>query len=144
MPPAPVNRFPLFVRDIIQRLKASVPGRGVARIAGMLARAGLHVARTTVRRFLKDPLRHDSFGTLETPPATRRIRAEKVDGTTHRPSADDTPQLRSGDVLRARTPEHTVGSSQHDASIPLGNINDETNGERRSPSRNRLATIHFQ
>jgi len=68
--PAPVNRFPLFVRDIIRRLKATVPAIGTARIAGMLARAGLHVARTTVRRFLKARRRSPAPDASGTPAAT--------------------------------------------------------------------------
>lgn len=51
--PGPVNRFPEFVRDLVGRLKATFPALGSMRIANMLARAGLHVARTTVRRILK-------------------------------------------------------------------------------------------
>jgi transposase InsO family protein len=51
--PAPVNTYPEFVGDIVRRLKTAFPTMGTQRIANMLARAGLHVARTTVRRFLK-------------------------------------------------------------------------------------------
>jgi putative transposase len=51
--PALDNRFPGFVGDIVRRLKATFPALGSQRIANMLARAGLHVARTTVRRLLK-------------------------------------------------------------------------------------------
>jgi transposase InsO family protein len=53
--PAPVNRFPDFVRDIVGRIKVAFPRLGTQRIANMLARAGLHLARTTVRRFLHKP-----------------------------------------------------------------------------------------
>ena len=51
--PAPVNKSPEFVGDIVRRLKTAFPTMGTQRIANMLTRAGLHVARTTVRRFLK-------------------------------------------------------------------------------------------
>jgi len=51
--PIPVNRYPEFVGDIVRRLRAAFPAMGTMRIANMLARAGLHVARTTVRRLLK-------------------------------------------------------------------------------------------
>ena len=47
----PVNRFPDFVRHIVTSLKATCPILGVQRIANLLARAGLHRGRTTVRRF---------------------------------------------------------------------------------------------
>jgi len=51
--PAPVNKYPHFLADIVGRIKATFPALGTQRIANMLARAGLHVARTTLRRFLK-------------------------------------------------------------------------------------------
>jgi transposase InsO family protein len=49
----PVNRFPDFVRYIVRRLKALCPSMGKVRIARVLARAGLHLAATTVGRILK-------------------------------------------------------------------------------------------
>jgi hypothetical protein len=52
--PEPVNRFPEFVRHIVRRLKALSPSMGKARIAKTLARAGLHLAATTVGRVLKE------------------------------------------------------------------------------------------
>jgi transposase InsO family protein len=51
----PVNRFPDFVRHIVTSLKTTCPILGVQRIANLLARAGLHLGRTTVRRFLRRP-----------------------------------------------------------------------------------------
>jgi putative transposase len=50
----PVNRFPDFVRHIVRRLKALCPSMGKVRIAKTLARAGLHLAATTVGRVLKE------------------------------------------------------------------------------------------
>jgi hypothetical protein len=50
----PVNRFPDFVRHIVRRLKALCPSMGKARIAKTLARAGLHLAATTVGRVLNE------------------------------------------------------------------------------------------
>jgi len=50
----PVNRFPDFVRHIVRRLKALCPCMGKVRIARTLARAGLHLAATTVGRMLKE------------------------------------------------------------------------------------------
>jgi len=44
----PVNRFPDFVDHLVQRLKLSFPAMGKVRIAQLLARAGLHLAVTTV------------------------------------------------------------------------------------------------
>jgi len=49
----PVNRFPDFVRYIVQRLKALCPALGKVKLAQILARAGLHLGVTTVGRMLK-------------------------------------------------------------------------------------------
>jgi len=75
--PAPVNRFPDFVRDIVVRIKATFPRLGTRRIANMLARGGMHLARTTVRRFLQKPRLPSLPSETATAPApsetTRRI-----------------------------------------------------------------------
>lgn len=52
--PQPVNRFPDFVRYLVQRLKVLCPTLGKKKIAETLARAGLHLTATTVGRFLKE------------------------------------------------------------------------------------------
>ena len=49
----PVNRFPDFVRYLVRRLKVLCPSMGSRRIARVLARAGLHLGATTVRRMLR-------------------------------------------------------------------------------------------
>lgn len=49
----PVNRFPKLVSYLVSRLKVLCPKMGTRRIAGVLARAGLHLGSTTVRRMLK-------------------------------------------------------------------------------------------
>ena len=51
---APVNKFPDFVREVVQRLKTHCPRLGKRKIAEMLARAGLHLGATTVRRMLRE------------------------------------------------------------------------------------------
>jgi len=51
----PVNRFPDFVRYIVQRFRALCPMLGKVKIAEILARAGLHLSATTVGRMLKEP-----------------------------------------------------------------------------------------
>ena len=51
--PQPVNRFPELVGYLVQRLKALCPKLGTRRIALVLARAGVHLGATTVRRKLK-------------------------------------------------------------------------------------------
>jgi len=54
----PVNRFPDFVRYVVQRLKTLCPTMGKVKIAQALARAGLHLGATTVGRMLKEKPRH--------------------------------------------------------------------------------------
>jgi len=49
----PVNKFPDFVRHIVQQLKVLCPSLGKAKLAQILARAGLHLGVTTVGRMLK-------------------------------------------------------------------------------------------
>ena len=51
--PEPVNKFPDFVRYIVQRLKILCPSLGKVKLAQILARAGLHLGATTVGRMLK-------------------------------------------------------------------------------------------
>jgi len=50
----PVNRFPDYVRYIVQRTKVFCPTLGKAKLAAMLARAGIHIGRSTVQRILKE------------------------------------------------------------------------------------------
>jgi len=50
----PVNRFPEFVRVIVRELRASLPAMGKVRIAQTLARAGVHLAASTVKRMLRE------------------------------------------------------------------------------------------
>lgn len=52
--PEPVNRFPVFVGYLVRRLRTLCPTLGKVKIAQILARAGLHLAPTTVRRMMKD------------------------------------------------------------------------------------------
>jgi hypothetical protein len=53
----PVNKFPDFVRYLVQRLKTLCPSMGKVKIAQTLARAGLSLGPTTVGRILKEPPR---------------------------------------------------------------------------------------
>ena len=50
----PVNKFPEFVRYVVERLKMLCPTMGKKKIADTLARAGLHLGATTVGRILKE------------------------------------------------------------------------------------------
>jgi hypothetical protein len=49
----PVNRYPDFVRNLVRQLKVLFPRMGSERLAGILARAGLHcprMGRSSTRR----------------------------------------------------------------------------------------------
>ena len=50
----PVNKFPDYVRYLVQRLKVLCPMLGKQKIAQVLCRAGLHLGTTTVGRILKE------------------------------------------------------------------------------------------
>ena len=50
----PVNRFPDFVRYSVQQIKLFCPTLGKVKIADKLARAGIHIGKTTVQRILKE------------------------------------------------------------------------------------------
>jgi putative transposase len=50
----PVNRFPDFVRHAVQQIKLFCPSLGKVKIAETLARAGIHIGKTTVGRILKE------------------------------------------------------------------------------------------
>jgi transposase InsO family protein len=54
--PVPVNRFPEFVGFLVRRLRTLCPRPGKVKIAQVLARAGLHLGPTTVRRMLEGRL----------------------------------------------------------------------------------------
>jgi transposase InsO family protein len=56
--PQPVNKFPQFVGHLAQRLKTLCPTLGKRKIAAVLARAGLHLSATSVRRMLNQPSRY--------------------------------------------------------------------------------------
>ncbi len=51
----PVNRFPDFVRNLVQWLKLVCPRLGKVKIAQILCRVGLHLGPTTVGRMIKEP-----------------------------------------------------------------------------------------
>ena len=49
-----VNRFPEFVKYVVQRLCVLCPLMGKVKMAQILARAGLHLAATTIERYRKE------------------------------------------------------------------------------------------
>jgi putative transposase len=64
--PEPVNKYPDFVRAIVQRLQGLCGSMGKVKIAQVLARAGLHLAASTVGRIRKEPPRE-----MPTPPPVK-------------------------------------------------------------------------
>ena len=52
--PEPVNKFPEFIAYLVKRLRTLCPTLGKVKMAQILARAGLHLGRTTIRRMLRD------------------------------------------------------------------------------------------
>jgi putative transposase len=79
--PEPVNRFPEFVGYLVRRLKVLCPTMGRVRIARVLARAGLHLGPTTVRRMLRAPRPPAPSAVEETAP--RIITARKPNDLWH-------------------------------------------------------------
>jgi transposase-like protein len=79
----PVNKFPAFVRYAVQRLQALCPTLGKQQLAKVLARAGLHLATTTIGRIRKEkPL--PTPPQLKAPAATaRRVTAKRPNHLWH-------------------------------------------------------------
>ncbi len=73
----PVNRFPDFIRHIVQRLQTLCPRLGKVKIAQVLARAGLHLGATTVGRIRREkPAPTPARPPVETMPSVRRVTAK--------------------------------------------------------------------
>ncbi len=73
--PAPVNRFPDFVAVVVQQFRAVCPLLGKVRIAQMLARAGLVLSASTVRRMLERTVPRPRPPGEPEPPAREDARA---------------------------------------------------------------------
>jgi putative transposase len=82
--PGPVNRFPDYVRAIVQRLQALCPRLGKVKIAQILARAGLHLAVSSVGRIRRElPIRPTPLRPLPTTPSLRRVTADRPNHVWH-------------------------------------------------------------
>lgn len=83
--PEPVNRFPDFVRAAVQRLKALCPSLGKVKIADLLARAGLHLAPSTVRRMIQEPPVKPPPAPVPTarPESSGKVTAKRVNHVHH-------------------------------------------------------------
>jgi hypothetical protein len=72
--PEPVNKYPEFVRAIVQRLQGLCGSMGKVKIAQVLARAGLHLAASTIGRIRKEPpSREPSSPPVKPMPSARRV-----------------------------------------------------------------------
>ena len=108
LPGEPPNKFPQFVRQVVQRLKTLCPAMGKVKIAQTLARAGLHLSATTVGRMLRggeDP------ADLASPPIAHpgpdggaNTNPEFNTGTTDDEGVD--VGLGKGRVVTAKRPNH--------------------------------------
>ena len=100
--PTPVNKFPEMLAQLVQRLKATLPFLGRRRIADMLARAGLHLSASTVKRLLErdwpDSAEPGDSGSSDAPQKTE---AASVDSE----SADSEPPR----TVVARYADHVWG-----------------------------------
>ena len=76
----PVNKFPDFVRCIVQRLKILNPAMGKVKIAETLCRAGLHLGVTTVGRILKEAPQPDPG---DAKPSTRVVTGRRPNYVWH-------------------------------------------------------------
>jgi len=79
----PVNRFPDFVGYVVQRLKTLCPTMGKRMLAQTLARAGLHLGATTVKRMLHEKPTPPPQGTEQGESAGRVVTAKRPDHVWH-------------------------------------------------------------
>jgi transposase InsO family protein len=94
----PVNRFPDFIRQVVQQLKCVCPTMGNVRIAQALCRAGLRLSASTARRFLRQ-----SFGPSHGPPMSNDAASAANDDEQRRDGAVATKTARS---VVAKHPHH--------------------------------------
>jgi len=79
--PEPVNKFPDFVSYLVKRLRVLCPTLGKVKLAQVLARAGLHLGPTTVRRMQRDTRWPEPRRVLQ--PAPRFVTARKPNHLWH-------------------------------------------------------------
>ena len=79
----PVNRFPEFVRYVVQQLKTLCPAMGKRMLAQTLARAGLHLGTTTVGRILKEKPVPPPQTTKQAESTGRVVTAKRPDHVWH-------------------------------------------------------------
>jgi len=96
--PVPVNRFPDFVARLVQDLGGLLPTMGRRRIADLLARAGLDLSASTVKRMRDVP-------PMPNEPTTPAVSDSTTDTTdTIAPMVPKPPKAQP---VTARAPHHT-------------------------------------
>ena len=104
----PVNRFPDFVRHVVQQLKILCPSLGEKRIAETLARAGLHLGTTTVGRMLQEK------------PARPPVREEQADSTDRLVTANRPNHVWHIDLTAVPDYRHLPRQARHLPIVTLG------------------------
>jgi putative transposase len=74
--PVPVNKYPDFVRYLVQRLRVLCPRLGKLKIAQVLARAGLHLSATSVGRMRRESPMSPPTPRKQTMAGARRVTAK--------------------------------------------------------------------
>ena len=111
--PEPVNRFPDFVSYLVRRLKILCPTLGKVKTAQILARAGLHLGPTTIRRMQRDTRWPEPRKVLQ--PAPRIVTARKPNHLWHVDLTTIPTALGSGPRgfrSPCRRPGHFAGGSR--------------------------------
>ena len=78
-----MNRFPDVVRYAVQRIKLFCPALGKVKIADKLARAGIHIGKTTIERSLPEKPAKNPEPTSDDTGKRRRIVAKYPGHTWH-------------------------------------------------------------
>ena len=99
----PVNRFPDFVRETVQALRATFPSLGVQGVANILARAGVHLAASTVSRMTKAKPAPPPF---EPDPVSQGQAAAEQGQAASKAEGDGKTEATTNRVVTARHPHH--------------------------------------
>ena len=97
----PVNKFPDFVGQLVQQLKATCPTMGKVRISQMLAKAGLRLSPSTAKRMLT----RRYSNSLDTNPSPTRPVDSNAINTKESGSSSNTHD-KPARVVTAKYPQH--------------------------------------
>ena len=79
----PVNRYPDFVKNLVRQLKCLCPAMGYERMAQVLARVGLVLGASTIRRIVRERGAPPEDDAELTAPRRRRVVAKYPDHVWH-------------------------------------------------------------